>query len=75
MGALREEWETLLDLVKEKTNISAVWVRGHAGDKVNHFADRAAKQAAQQFTAMIKSWATTVPVKLPAADEAMACVV
>lgn len=74
MGALREDWETLLELVKEKTNISVVWVRGHAGDRLNYFADRAAKQAAQQFTEMVQKWATTVPATAPAGIDIMACV-
>ena len=74
MGALREDWETLLALVKEKTNISIAWVRGHADDKFNHEADRAAKQAARQFTDMIKIWASNVPAKALAENEIMACV-
>lgn len=49
-GGLKEEWDTLLSLVKEKKNVSIVWVRGDDVDKLNKFADRAAREAAERFT-------------------------
>lgn len=73
-GELKKEWDILLALVSEKTNVSLVWVRGHHDDKLNKLADRTARAAAQKFTDRIKGWAADSTRPAPAANNLMACV-
>ena len=41
----RDLWEPLIEIYRERDNISFSWVKGHSGDRWNDEADRLAVQA------------------------------
>ena len=43
--ANRDLWEPLIELVKERANISFRWVKGHGTDKMNQLVDQLAVKA------------------------------
>lgn len=54
-GQIPRLWKTFLALLNERTNIVIAWVRGHAEDPVNCFADHVAKKAAKDFAAFAQT--------------------
>jgi ribonuclease HI len=45
--ANRDLWEPLIQLVRERDDVSFVWVKGHSDDKMNDLVDRLAVEAGQ----------------------------
>jgi ribonuclease HI len=58
-GAIASLWQTFLQLLEQKPNVSIRWVRAHAEDRLNNFADRMAKQVAKSYAKRL-SGKTTV---------------
>ncbi|MBK4736103.1 RNase H family protein [Noviherbaspirillum pedocola] len=52
-GAITQLWQTFLQLLKQKANVTIRWVRGHAEDRLNNLADREAKRAAKAYAKSI----------------------
>jgi ribonuclease HI/uncharacterized phage-like protein YoqJ len=44
--ANRDLWEPLIDLVRERADVTFRWVKGHGGDRMNDLVDRLAVEAA-----------------------------
>ncbi|HUF31948.1 MAG TPA: ribonuclease H, partial [Acidimicrobiales bacterium] len=63
--ANRDLWEPLIELVRERGDVSFRWVKGHAGDRMNDLADRLAVDAA---TTQRGRTGTGVPADLGEAD-------
>jgi ribonuclease HI/uncharacterized phage-like protein YoqJ len=64
--ANRELWEPLIELVRERGNITFRWVKGHSGDRWNDIVDRLAVEAAETQQGRQGS---TPPTELGDADE------
>jgi len=45
--ANRDLWEPLIEVVRDRRNVSFRWVKGHSGDVMNDLVDRLAVEAAQ----------------------------
>jgi ribonuclease HI len=45
--ANRDLWEPLVDLVRERGDVTFRWVKGHSGDVMNDLVDRLAVEAAR----------------------------
>jgi ribonuclease HI len=48
--ANRDLWEPLIDLVRNRGDVTFRWVKGHSGDEMNDLVDRLAVEAAQTQT-------------------------
>jgi ribonuclease HI len=56
--ANRDLWEPLIELVRQRGDVTFRWVKGHGSDPMNMFVDGLAVQAAATQTAASGAWPT-----------------
>src|SRR5690606_22120652 len=67
--ANRDLWEPLIELVRERGDVTFRWVKGHSGDVMNDLVDRLAVQAASSQQARAGGGASVDPDEVGPPDD------